>query len=108
MLQLCVKTDVLESYPLLVDQLGLARFVVRFEVKLVNVSIAREDDWYVDVFDVLEAVVLTIHASLGFRTSGDLVAHRKICDGLWMAMPRPIARISLGILDLGDRHLARL
>ena len=65
MLQLCVKTDVLESYPLLVGQLGLARLVVRFEVKLVNVSIAREDDWYVDVFDVLEAVVWTIHASFG-------------------------------------------
>ena len=36
-----------------------------FRVKLVNVSIAREDDWYVDVFDVLEAVVWTIHASFG-------------------------------------------
>jgi hypothetical protein len=57
--------DVLESYPLLVGQLGLARFVVRFEVKLVNVSITREDDWYVNVFDVLEAVILTICASLG-------------------------------------------
>jgi hypothetical protein len=29
------------------------------------VSIAREDDWYVDVFDVLEAVILMICASLG-------------------------------------------
>ncbi len=38
-------------------QFRLAFLVVRFKVKFVNVSHARADDWYVDVFDVLEAVI---------------------------------------------------